>query len=100
MRGSTFIEKLCVSLFGGIQPDKLKGYLNQLENGENDGMLQRLQLMVYPDPVPYQRPRQWPDHSQEDKALGIFRSLADMEFTEAGSETNQYNKTPFFKLNQ
>jgi len=39
MKGSTFIETLCVCLFGGIQPDKLKGYLNQLENGENDGMV-------------------------------------------------------------
>lgn len=98
MKGSTFIKTLCVSLFGGIQPDKLKGYLNQLENGENDGMLQRLQLLVYPDPVPYERPKQWPDHSQEDKALEIFRSLADMDFKEAGAESTHFDKTPFFQF--
>src|SRR5690625_110134 len=99
MRGSTFIEKLCVSLFGGIQPDKLKGYLNQLENGENDGMVQRLQLLVYPDSVKYERPKQWPNHAESDKALELFRTLANMDFESAGAETNHFDKTPFYKFN-
>jgi len=51
-RGSTFTENLCVSVFGGIQPSKLTSYLIQSMNGlENDGMLQRLQMLVYPDEV-------------------------------------------------
>lgn len=99
MKGSTFIEKLCVSLFGGIQPDKLKGYLNQLENGENDGMVQRLQLLVYPDSVKYQRPKQWPNHGESDKALELFRTLANLDFESAGAEANHFDKTPFFKFN-
>jgi hypothetical protein len=48
-RGSIFIPNLCVSIFGGIQPDKLTGYLEQAANAlANDGMLQRFQLLVLP----------------------------------------------------
>lgn len=99
MKGSTFIQKLCVSMFGGIQPDKLKGYLNQLENGENDGMVQRLQLLVYPDSKKYQRPKQWPNNNESDKVLELFRMLANMDFESAGAESNLSDKTPFFKFN-
>lgn len=49
-RGSIFIHNICVSIFGGIQPDKLIGYLEQASNAlANDGMLQRFQVLVYPD---------------------------------------------------
>jgi len=49
-RGSIFVPNLCLSIFGGIQPDKLTGYLEQAANAlANDGMLQRFQLLVYPD---------------------------------------------------
>jgi len=98
MKGSTFIKTLCVSLFGGIQPDKLKGYLNQLENGENDGMVQRLQLMVYPDSMKYVRPKQWPNQGEYDNALELYRRLANMDFKIAGANQNDFDKVPYFKF--
>ena len=59
-RGSIFIPNLCISIFGGIQPDKLTVYLEQAAHAlANDGMLQRFQLLVYPD-----------------HALGMARSLS------------------------
>ena len=48
-RGLTDADHICISLFGGIQPDKLRRYLYQSMNGGNDGLVQRLQLAVYPD---------------------------------------------------
>jgi len=41
----------CVSVLGGIQPSKLAGLVYSSEHGQagDDGMLQRFQLLVYPD---------------------------------------------------
>ena len=49
-RGTVFIERLLLSIFGGIQPSKLKRFLNEARTGyQDDGMLQRFQGVVYPD---------------------------------------------------
>lgn len=50
-RGSVFVPHACVSLFGGIQPARLRAYLvDALRDGpSNDGLIQRFQLMVWPD---------------------------------------------------
>ena len=50
-RGHISIPNLCASIFGGIQPDKLTVYLELAAHAlANDGMLQRFQVLVYPDP--------------------------------------------------
>lgn len=52
MRGSIFIDKHCLSVVGGIQPDKLEHYLsNSIKGLGNDGLMQRFQLSVYPDHI-------------------------------------------------
>lgn len=52
-RGNVFIPRFCVSVYGGIQPDPLEYYLAEAQyNHKNDGFLQRLQVMVYPDELP------------------------------------------------
>lgn len=50
-RGSIHVEHCCVSLFGGIQPARLRAYLTDtLRDGpSNDGLIQRFQLLVWPD---------------------------------------------------
>ena len=55
-RGSIYVPAVCVSLFGNIQPARLRWYLSQtLEGGPaDDGPFQRFQLLVWPDP-----PREW-----------------------------------------
>ena len=50
-RGTIIIPNLCVSIFGGMQPDKLTAYLEQASDAlGNNGLLQRFQLLVYPTP--------------------------------------------------
>jgi putative DNA primase/helicase len=53
-RGSVRVENLCVSLFGGLQPAKLQAYLLDAVSGgtNDDGLAQRLQVLVWPDPSP------------------------------------------------
>ncbi|MBL6990125.1 MAG: DUF3987 domain-containing protein [Bacteriovoracaceae bacterium] len=50
-RGEVYIESLCLSILGGIQPSKLKPYINDAVNGllGDDGFIQRFQLIVYPE---------------------------------------------------
>jgi hypothetical protein len=50
-RGHISVPSARVSIFGGIQPDKLTAYLEQAAHAlANDGLLQRFQVMVFPDP--------------------------------------------------
>jgi len=74
-RGTTYTENMCVSIFGGIQPAKLLKYLHQATNGyQNDGLIQRLQLLVYPD-----EPKQWklvdrfPNHVAKDRFIRSYQ---------------------------
>ena len=74
-RGSIRIPNLCASIFGGIQPDKLTMYLEQAANSlANDGMLQRFQLLVYPDPVPWRYVDQFPNKAHDSKFLICLKS--------------------------
>lgn len=81
-RGSVFVPHACVSLFGGIQPARLRSYLaDALKDGpSNDGLMQRFQLLVWPD-----APEGWvyvdiaPDESAQRVAESIYQRLAGMD---------------------
>jgi hypothetical protein len=79
-RGSIAIPNLCVSIFGGIQPDKLTEYLEQAAHAlGNDGMLQRLQMLVYPDPRPWEWRDRSPNRQARDTAFNLFEALTDFD---------------------
>lgn len=50
-RGSVRLTHFAMSVFGGFQPDKIKHYVRMAQSGssQNDGLLQRFQLLVWPD---------------------------------------------------
>ncbi len=50
-RGTIFIESAIISIIGGIQPGVIGAYVDDAlaEGGNDDGLIQRFQLMVYPD---------------------------------------------------
>lgn len=54
-RGMIHIPVRCFFIFGGIQPGPLATYVAQLHSSGNwdDGFLQRFQVAVWPDPVPW-----------------------------------------------
>ena len=51
MRGTVHVPACCMSLMGGIQPGRLRSYLaDALADGPgNDGLMQRFQILVWPD---------------------------------------------------
>ena len=53
-RGSIHVPAACVSLFGNIQPSRLRSYLSDAITGGpgDDGLFQRFQVLVWPDTQP------------------------------------------------
>lgn len=99
-RGTIDIPNCCVSILGGIQPSKLLGYLQQAINDiSNDGMIQRFQLLVYPDePQHWKLVDQWPDKAAKDTAWQIIKTLAEMDFLKAGADLMDDEVIPFFRF--
>lgn len=96
-RGTTFAENVCVSVYGGIQPTMLQTYLYQCMRGlQNDGLMQRLQLAVYPD-----EPRvegvvdRRPDIEAKNRAYRIIKTLAEADFATYGAMTDSDTKFPY-----
>ena len=80
-RGSILLPPLCLSVFGGIQPGKLRTYVaDAISNGVGaDGLLQRFQLAVYPDHLgQWTRPESWPNKAAKARAFAIFEALDQM----------------------
>ena len=81
MRGSTFIENHCLSVLGGIQPDKLIAYFEQQISGlGNDGLLQRFQLLVYPDAMTWGYRDRYQNKDALNAILELFKKLSDSDF--------------------
>jgi hypothetical protein len=77
-RGTIDIEACCVSILGGIQPGPLSHYLRSaLQGGEgDDGLLQRFQLLVWPDiAAEWRNVDRWPDSTEKQRAYQIFTRL-------------------------
>ncbi|WP_213804780.1 YfjI family protein [Granulicella sp. dw_53] len=81
-RGSIHVAHTCISLFGGIQPARLRAYLaDALQDGpSNDGLMQRFQLLVWPDLQP-----EWkyidriPDSAAMESAESVYRRVAALD---------------------
>ncbi|CAA9889642.1 conserved hypothetical protein [Candidatus Methylobacter favarea] len=98
-RGITDAKSICISLLGGIQPDKLKRYLYQATQGNNDGLIQRLQLAVWPD-----EPKDWqlvdtkPNKTEKQRAFDIVKTLAELDFIQYGAIQSEYDERPYFRF--
>ena len=85
-RGSIFVPALCVSLLGGIQPGPLSKYvIDAMEDTDKaDGLLQRFQVMVYPD-LRSNPTDIIPDAKARNKAYEVFEKLANLDAGEFGA---------------
>lgn len=99
-RGTLYVENLCVSIFGGIQPSKLTSYLHGAMRGQsNDGMVQRLQVMVYPD-----EPATWalvdtPINATAKRiAHDVVKRLASMDFAQHGAYRAEGERLPYYRF--
>ena len=100
-RGTTYTKSLCVSILGGTQPDKLFAYFQQSLSGScNDGLLQRFQLLIYPDDV-----KEWnlvdkvPNKEAQQEVERIMKNLDSMNFCDYGA-VQEGDDTPYFSFTE
>ncbi|MCS5559933.1 MAG: YfjI family protein, partial [Oceanospirillaceae bacterium] len=75
-RGTQRTERATLSLMGGIQPGKLIPYLAAQKEGKgDDGLIERFQLMVYPDPKPFRHVDRPPNEQATLMASQLFAQL-------------------------
>lgn len=87
-RGTIRIPRLCFSLLGGLQPSKLKEYLRCAVYGGkgDDGLAQRLQLLVYPDiSTDWTRVDRSPDLAAIQSADAVFTRLDSLDLAKLGA---------------
>ena len=97
-RGSLHIKNLCLSVFGGIQPDLLERYLAGITSSlDNDGRIQRFQVMVYPDPVPWEWRDRYPVKGAREGIRDLFDRLASFDPLQDGAvHADDFVKLPHF----
>jgi putative DNA primase/helicase len=81
-RGTTHVPNCCMSMVGGITPGRLRSYLaDALQDGPtNDGLIQRFQVMVWPDTEQEWAPVNKPaNKSAEAAAESIFRQVIELD---------------------
>ena len=86
-RGSLYVPALCISLLGGIQPGPLTKYVGDAlsEAEKADGLLQRFQVLVYPDQKDYEPSDARPNAKARNRAYEIMEKLATLDAEEFGA---------------
>jgi putative DNA primase/helicase len=103
-RGTIHAANICVSILGTTQPDKIGAYLHKaIAKMDNDGLLQRFQLLVYPDKKPWKLVDESPDPFAKGRVFHICKTIDTLKFTDCGAQMSeplyegQYT-IPYFRL--
>jgi putative DNA primase/helicase len=97
-RGTVYIDSPCISLLGGIQPGPLLRYVGDAIRGGagNDGLMQRFQLLVFPDvPPDWRLVDKKPSEAARSMFIKAMRELNVRDFGEMGATTREKGP-PFF----
>ena len=97
-RGSLHIKNLCISVFGGIQPELLERYLAGISSSlDNDGRIQRFQVMVYPNPVAWEWRDRYPVKGAREAVRDLFDRLAVFDPVQDGAApSDDFVKLPHY----
>jgi putative DNA primase/helicase len=80
-RGTIHVPACCMSLFGGIQPGRLRSYMAEtLRDGPcNDGLMQRISVSVWPDLDRWEYVDRTPNVAAEELTARVFRKLVKLD---------------------
>lgn len=97
-RGSLYVPTMCLSVFGGIQPDVLARYLAAIASAmDNDGRIQRFQVLVYPEPAPWAWRDREPVRGAREAVRDLFDRLAVFDPVQDGAvPPDDFVKLPHF----
>ena len=88
-RGTIDISATCISILGGIQPGPMSTYMARAARGgqDDDGLVQRFQLLVYPDPSGvWQNIDRSPDLDARNRAYDVFERLDNIDPISMGAQ--------------
>jgi hypothetical protein len=90
MRGTVRIPAVNLSLCGTTQPTRLASHMRESLRTFDDGMVQRLQLLAWPDfTAPFREVDRYPDSEARAAAHDCFADLADLDTQELGAVCEQ-----------
>jgi len=100
-REGSYVENLILSLYGGLQPDRLATLIKKMMQGKDgdDGFLQRFQLGIYPEILD-----QWelvdrpPNEEARSKIEELFSKITEDGFCSQGATLNQRTGIPFLRF--
>ncbi|WP_423460391.1 YfjI family protein [Ottowia sp. VDI28] len=97
-RGSLHIKNLCLSVFGGIQPELLERYLATMASSlDNDGRIQRFQVLVFPESVKWEWRDRYPVKGAREAVRDLFDRLAHFDPVQDGATpADDFVKLPHF----
>jgi hypothetical protein len=104
VRGTVPIAALALSILGTIQPSKLRAYITDAvnEGRGDDGLLQRFQLLVWPDaPSEFENVDRWPETRAREIARRVFIELDKIEGQKIGAHAERgggSNEIPFLRF--
>jgi hypothetical protein len=102
-RGHIVVDRLCISLLGGIQPLRLATYMRGHAGLQNDGLLQRFQLLCYPDaPSNPQLVDRNPDTAAAREIEQLAQAIANADFASITRQNGEGSegRTPHFRFNR
>ena len=98
-RGTVVIPALCTSIFGTIQPGPLGEYTRKADGGIGaDGFIQRFQLLVYPDPIPWRHVDRQPNLEAQICAHEVFERLDQLDAQSLGAFVDGDDSIPFLRF--
>lgn len=92
MRGRTHCPAVNFSLLGTTQPTRLANYIRQSLHSMNDGMVQRLQMLAWPDMSgTFREVDRHPDAAAREQAFACFNRLAQLDARAMGGELDRFD---------
>ena len=91
-RGTIDIDAACVSLLGGIQPGPLADYVARAARGgaDDDGLLQRFQMLVWPDISAHWKNRDIPPNgAARARAVSVYQRLDTLSAAAIGAQMGE-----------
>lgn len=102
IRGTVAVEAVNISVFGTTQPARLTKYVRESLRHRDDGMVQRLQILVWPDiSKDWVEVDRYPNSEAKRAAFDCFNRLYAIDAAAVGAEIEQYsgpNAVPFLRF--
>jgi hypothetical protein len=103
IRGSTYLDAVCLSLLGSTQPGRLSEYIGRTtkNSASDDGLIQRFQLLVWPDQSPeWRNVDTYPDSAARDAVWDVFQRLDKMMAGDVAAEPHEFEKAPSLRFDE